>query len=77
MSPKRFTPLFFITLILTACTTDLQINTIDNTPKEETGNVSGSVEAGPFNPLDIDMQGMPGGVYTLRVNGETYTVTKP
>ncbi len=38
---------------------------------------SGSVEAGPFKPLDIDMQGMAGGVYTLRVNGETYTVTKP
>ena len=38
---------------------------------------SGSVEAGPFKPLDIDMQGMPGGVYTLRVNGENFTVTKP
>ena len=34
------------------------------------------VQAGPFQPLDIDMQQLAGGVYTLSVNNERLTVTK-
>ena len=37
---------------------------------------SGSVAAGPFSPLDIDMQGLPGGIYSLSVNGEIYSIAK-
>lgn len=36
----------------------------------------GSVTAGPFAPLDIDLRGLPGGTYTLHVNGQSYTVAK-
>ncbi|MBP5625537.1 MAG: S8 family serine peptidase [Bacteroidales bacterium] len=35
-----------------------------------------STAAGPFQPLDIDMQDLPGGVYSLNVNGETFTIVK-
>ena len=35
-----------------------------------------AVQAGPFQPLDIDMQQLAGGVYTLSVNNERLTVTK-
>ena len=37
---------------------------------------SGSVTVGPFSPLDIDMQGLPGGIYSLSVNGEIYSIAK-
>ncbi len=37
---------------------------------------SGSVAVGPFSPLDIDMQGLPGGIYSLSVNGEIYSIAK-
>ena len=32
--------------------------------------------AGPFQPLDIDMRDLPGGTYSLHVDGETYTIVK-
>ena len=37
---------------------------------------SGTVAAGPFSPLDIDMQGLPGGIYSLSVNGEVFNIAK-
>lgn len=36
-----------------------------------------SVTAGPFAPLDIDMRDLPGGTYTLHVNGQSYPIAKP
>jgi len=35
-----------------------------------------STAAGPFQPLDIDMQGLPAGSYSLSVNGEAFTIVK-
>lgn len=35
-----------------------------------------SVRIGPFEPLSIDMSGLPGGAYALLVNGQRFTVTK-
>ena len=35
-----------------------------------------SVEMGPFHPMAVDMSEMPGGTYTLLVDGKTFTVTK-
>ena len=37
---------------------------------------SETVTAGPFQPVDIDMKGMPTGIYTLNVNGEVFTIAK-
>ena len=33
--------------------------------------------AGPFAPLDIDMRALPGGSYTLSVNGQAFTIARP
>lgn len=35
-----------------------------------------SVTIGPFDPLAIDMDGMPGGTYSLFVNGQRFSVVK-
>ena len=35
-----------------------------------------SVRIGPFEPLSIDMSGLPGGTYALLVNGQRFTVVK-
>lgn len=35
-----------------------------------------SVAAGPFIPLDIDLRELPGGTYTLQVNGQSFTIAK-
>ena len=37
---------------------------------------SENVAAGPFQPVDIDMKGLPAGTYTLHVNGEEFTIAK-
>ena len=37
---------------------------------------SENVTAGPFQPVDIDMKGLPAGTYTLHVNGEEFTIAK-
>ncbi len=37
---------------------------------------SGSIQAGPFQPLDIDMAEMAGGPYSLVVNGEKFSIVK-
>ena len=35
-----------------------------------------SVQAGPFNPLTVDMSEMTGGIYTLLVDGKRFTIAK-
>lgn len=37
---------------------------------------SGSIQAGPFQPLDICMEEMAGGPYSLVVNGEKFSIVK-
>jgi hypothetical protein len=35
-----------------------------------------SVTIGPFDPLVIDLRGLPGGTYSLFVGGERFTIAK-
>lgn len=37
---------------------------------------AGSVTIGPFDPLAIDLRGLPGGTYSLTVGGQRYTIAK-
>lgn len=55
----------------------------DRTVSVELVNLSGvvvysasPVAAGPFAPLAIDLRGQPGGVYSLLVNGQRFTIAK-